>query len=500
MKYIENNPTDAKYSKKKGNVNIVRVSPFLDGVEVEYKSYEEKNIHIKLIIWELESKKQVFEKVFYSGNKCLRATGLAANIDYVAEVLICDGDMKEIARSNARLFRCGLYPGKVINYIHPADKTYVRSGEFIGSPCIIKMDNGSYIASHDIFSHDNTGHSSLCQFFVSKNYGKTWNYLSEIEHCTWGTMFKHNGKLYILGTSEIAGGGGDIVLYVSDDEAQSWSGPVVLVKKNKESCYRTSTGAVMFHDDRFYMYVGTNKTVHNETLKEYEDYVRGEKGQDKKSLFTSFISADLNADIENPENWTLSEATGYSQEWDGAVKVWNPIMMEEGNIVLINNELKMLLRFNSHRYDTPTTYPDSIRYLVFGIDKDNPESAPRFEKAVLFNGAMHKFHIQYDEKNQRYLAMVNRMTTDQIWQRNVLSLAESKDLEHWNFVRDLINLEDINWQEDAWECGVQYPMFFIDDNIIVAVVRTAINGADNFHNSNAITFHRFKEIFDKYRY
>ena len=37
MEYIENNPTDVKYSKQKGNVNIVRVSPFLDGVEIEYR-------------------------------------------------------------------------------------------------------------------------------------------------------------------------------------------------------------------------------------------------------------------------------------------------------------------------------------------------------------------------------------------------------------------------------------------------------------------------------
>lgn len=500
MKYIENNPTDSRFSKQKGKVNIVRISPFLDGVEIEYRSGLTKNALIKLIVWEFETKKQVFEKVFYTGEKFLTARGLAANIDYVAEVLICDEDLNEIAHSNARLFRCGFYPGKVINYIHPTDKAFVRSGEFIGSPCIVKMDNGSYIVSHDVFCHDNTGHSTLCQIFVSKDYGKTWNYLSEIEHCTWGTLFKNNGRLYILGTSDIEGGGGNLVLYVSDDEGQSWSDPILLVKKNEESCYRTSTGAVQIFGGRFYMSVGVHKTTNQGISKESTEFIRGEKVQNQKNLCTAFISVNLDSDIENPGNWTLSEATGYNSEWEGAAPAWFQIMMEEGNIVLINDELKMILRCNSHRYDTPVVDRDNIKYLVFSIDENNPEAAPRFEKAVSFNGALHKFHIQYDEKNERYLALVNRITTDQIWQRNVLSLAESKDLEHWNFIRDLINLEDINWNEDAWECGVQYPQFFIDGDKIVAVVRTAINGADNFHNSNAVTFHVFNNIYDKYKY
>ena len=84
------------------------------------------------------------------------------------------------------------------------------------------------------------------------------------------------------------------------------------------------------------------------------------------------------------------------------------------------------------------------------------------------------------------------MTTDCIWQRNVLSLATSKDLYKWQIERDLINLEDIGWGEDAWKCGVQYPSYFIEGNDLVSVVRTAINCVDNFHNANAMTFHRFK--------
>ena len=144
-------------------------------------------------------------------------------------------------------------------------------------------------------------------------------------------------------------------------------------------------------------------------------------------------------------------------------------------------------------------YFSRISYIL-KVDKDNPAAKPEFEKTIPFNGSLHKFYIQYDMDAQRYVGLVNRMTTNQIWQRNVLSLVSSKDLNTWQIERDLINLEDINWSEDAWKCGVQYPTFFLEENEIVAVVRTAINGADSFHNANAMTFHRFKEINDKYRF
>ena len=197
----------------------------------------------------------------------------------------------------------------------------------------------------------------------------------------------------------------------------------------------------------------------------------------------------------------MSEEQHYDEKWENVVPSWNAVMMEEGNLVVApDGRLKMLARCNSHRFDTPITNPDNIRAFVFNIDDNNPEAKIEFEQAILFNGALHKFFIQYDENAERYVAILNRMTTDQIWQRNVLSLASSKDLYKWQIERDLLNFEDIGWAESAWECGVQYATFVLEDNEIAAVVRTAINGADNFHNANAITFHRFKDINDKYKY
>lgn len=481
MAYLEDNPTVAEQLGEKVKAKIVRLAPFIDGIEIEFRKYNIKGVYSKLRVTELETKKCVFEKTEYCHLEVMKAEGLSPNRDYVAEIIIYDGKMEEIARTTPRLFRCGFFPGKVVDYIHPSDVTYMRSGEFIGSPHIVKTETGSYIASHDIFAHgENVGHQTLCRFFVSKNYGETWNYISEIERCTWGSMFRRGKTLYIVGTTENPNGGGDVVMHYSDDEAISWSEPVILARKTKTKVFRTSPTASVIHNNRIWFYLTT-----------YID--------DDAALGT--LSADLDGDLKDPANWVVSEEQKYNSDWEDVVPKWSPIMMEEGNMVVSpEGELKIIIRYNSHRYDTPVVNPENVRALMFKVNPDNPKGKVEFEKAIPFNGGLHKFYLQYDGSAQRYLGLVNRITTEQIWQRNVLSLVSSKDLYKWQVERDLVNLEDIGLSEDAWKCAVQYPSFLLDNDEVVAVVRTAINNADNFHNSNAMTFHRFKDITDKYRF
>ncbi|MBO5007217.1 MAG: exo-alpha-sialidase [Clostridia bacterium] len=478
MSYINGNPTTEEVYGEDVKIKIVRVSPFLNGVEVECRNYVPEWTYIRLTIKELESGKTVFEKIEYCNVDVLRAERLATNIDYLAEITVCNKNMEEIACSSPRLFRCGLFPGTVIDYIHPGDVTYMRSGEFVGSPYIVKLDNGSYITSHDVFSHVAAGNEALCRFFVSKDYGKNWRFLSEIEQCTWGTMFERNGVLYIVGCT--ASGNGDLVLYYSKDCGNTWSEPQILARKDDEIYYRCAPTAYAEAGGRLWICIAKFKNGRNGL---------------------AVISAEVDADLKEPDSWTVSDAEYYNPEWNGAVPEWTGIMIEEGNVIIApDGEIKIIARCNSHRFDTPVPKPDNIRAYILKVDKDNPAAKPEFEKTIPFNGSLHKFYIQYDMDAQRYVGLVNRMTTNQIWQRNVLSLVSSKDLNTWQIERDLINLEDINWSEDAWKCGVQYPTFFLEENEIVAVVRTAINGADSFHNANAMTFHRFKEINDKYRF
>jgi hypothetical protein len=174
-------------------------------------------------------------------------------------------------------------------------------------------------------------------------------------------------------------------------------------------------------------------------------------------------------------------------------------MLEEGNLVTApDGSVKLLTRFNSHRKDIPVVMPEHIGMMRFAVDTADPHAAPRFERLVPFNNGRHKFYIQPDPSGGGYWCLANRMTVD-CHQREVVSLSSSSDLEGWRTERDVIDLRDMEWPEEPGGYGIQYPSFLVQGDTIAAVLRTAMNYASTFHDSNAVTFHRFVCIHDRMR-
>ena len=68
--------------------------------------------------------------------------------------------------------------------------------------------------------------------------------------------------------------------------------------------------------------------------------------------------------------------------------------------------------------------------------------------------------------------------------RCLLSLIASDDCEHWEVVKDIMDKRD----DDPKKIGFQYTDFMIEDDKILFLCRTAMNGAENFHNNNYIIF------------
>ena len=452
MTSIEENPTVNNASTAKG-IEIVRIAPRNQGVDVEFRCSGKYNPYIRLTVCELKSGKKICESDVFSTSRIFSIGGLLNEVDYIAEVTAFDYDGKELERSNKRLFRTGYFPGHVINYIHPDDLTYAYSGRFIGTPNIIRLENGTYIASHDVF--DTTGHGSLCLFFVSKDYGKTWNYISRIEKCTWGNLFVRGGRVYMYGISDC--NDGDLVIYCSDDDCVSWSKPTTLFRHKKEFAVRSSPTPFAEYNGRLWFY--------------FNNYTY----DDKAGFQTAVASIAADADFMDAKNWAFTPFIKFDAAWEGtAGEAWGPYMVEKGNM-LINrdNELVMMLRYNSHRYDIPESNPAQIKSIILKVDTENPSAPLTFKKIIPFNGTFSKFYIRYDEKTDLYYAMLNRMTTNKIWQRNVLSLYSSYDLENWKVERDLINLEDAEWCESNWDSAVQYPTWLIEGEDIIAAARAA---------------------------
>src|SRR5436190_11508390 len=75
-------------------------------------------------------------------------------------------------------------PGTVINHI-PASV-----GIYVGSPSIVILPDGTYVASHDEFGPKSAYHGeAITRVFHSTDRGATWKPLSKIGGCLWANLF-----------------------------------------------------------------------------------------------------------------------------------------------------------------------------------------------------------------------------------------------------------------------------------------------------------------------
>ena len=105
-------------------------------------------------------------------------------------------------------------PGVVIDHSPASTRRY------IGCPSIAVLPDGTYVATHSWFG-PGTSNNRLAVFH-SKDKGKTWHRLTQVEGQWWSTLFFHNGALYLLGVS---GRYGDTVIRRSTDGGKTWTTP-----------------------------------------------------------------------------------------------------------------------------------------------------------------------------------------------------------------------------------------------------------------------------------
>ncbi len=160
----------------------------------------------------------------------------------------------------------------------------------------------------------------------------------------------------------------------------------------------------------------------------------------------------------------------------------NPVVTPKGKIAVIN-------RVHSNNDDTASYYEvtDDGKF----IDKNSL-------KMIHLPGACKKFNIRYDKKTKLYWSLTNhspkklRGINHVERTRSTVALIYSKDLINWKIKAILLSHPDVVY------VGFQYLDWFIEGNDIVALCRTAyhdgIENANDCHNANFITFHRFKNF------
>lgn len=373
--------------------------------------------------------------------------------------------------SRSRRFKPAPVPGTVINYLHPADNRYAFSGKALGSPSMVHLPSGALVAGMDVFGPGTPQNLSI--LFRSEDGGVTWTYLCELYPLFWGNLFVHDNRLYVMGCSTEYG---DLMIGVSEDEGYTWSLPTHIFSGSSTvgAGWQQATMPVLRHGGRLWFAV------------EYAGYSAGVEHAEKGMLSGAcVVSAAENADLLDPASWSATLPIEVEPAWPGA-PAGELRSIAEGNLIVDRTgELLCIMRLNITNHDPRDAYA-----VVMKVDEKDPEAPMTFVRYIsLPSGFNSKTHILYDEQTDLYLAIGNVCTDSApMFQRNILALMESPDGQHWCISSILLDYRE----ERASEVGIQYPSWFIDGDDIVMQLRTAINGARNFHDANYSTFHRIR--------
>lgn len=368
--------------------------------------------------------------------------------------------------SRVRLARTGKHVGTVVNYLHPDDEAYAFSGRYLCSPSFVRHPDGYLLASMDLFQGG--APQNLTLIFRSDDDGKNWHYVSELFPCFWGKMFIHKGELYMLSVSTEYG---DLLIGKSTDGGKTFTEPTVLLRggggKNGEAGVHKNPQPVVYKDGRIW-----NTLEWGSWTREYHAVM--------------VMSAPEDSDLLDAASWSYSEPLRYDPTWEGLPKGESTGNIEGVLLTLPDGEF-----YNIMRYDMRKTVPNYGYVLAYKVDTAHPENAVAFSHKIAFPANLSKFQMKYDEVSGKYYALGSRIHDPQsIWGRNLLSLFVSTDAANWTVVSDVIDYRDT----DAEKIGFQYVDFEFEGEDILFLCRTAMNNANNFHDSNYTTFHRIENF------
>lgn len=438
------------------NPYICRLAPFADGVEVQITDNGAPDSAHILKIRPMDSSEPW--NIYTLDDDRTVISNLRSQTDY--EIIAERTD--QTASSALRFFRTGEYPGRVVNYLHPKDTQYAFSGRALCTPCLVRLPSGTLMASMDVFASHAPQNLEL--IFRSRDDGKTWEYVTDLFPCTWGLMFVHRGRLYMMATSTEHG---DLLIGASDDEGETWTDPVRI--------FYGSGSALSCGWQRQALPI----IEHSGKLLTSLDF-GGWEPMGGYAIHT--LSIDADADLLVAQNWNVSAGTAFDPDWPGAPKGGRPGLLEGNLFVAPDGSIKNLLRMQ-----IGACSPAYGLACILDVDPNDLDAAPQFDRIIeMPTGANSKTCVQFDPVSQKYWAIGNLVTDPSTpSMRTAVGLCVSTDSMHWRTAKVLFDYSHLSPDE----VGLQYQHFIIDGNDILWLSRTAFNHASNFHDANCQTFH-----------
>ena len=361
-----------------------------------------------------------------------------------------------------------------------------QSKSYIGSPSIVRLQDGALVASHDYFGALRTleGENGLTSIYRSEDNGQTWMNVTHIINAYWGTMISLPDALYHIGVTRDYG---DMVIRRSTDGGFTWSIP----KDEKSGILMKGTPAGEPHHYR--IETSATELVHNSRVyKAFECHVIDPGGPEWRAdkFAAGIISADIHDDLLDASNWTMTNKVQFDYR-----QYNNPDVAVEGNgwlegtpVPAPDGSICELIRMHLRK-------PNKAGILK--LNDDCKQLSFDYKDGIIdFVGGASRFTVRRDLKTGLYVTFSNYVTEGAKYPtcRNLLCMAVSEDLRNWRRVKDVLKDESgLPPEYSAKLTGFQYPAWQFDgDDDIILLCRMSYRGAHTFHDANRLTFHRFE--------